>query len=99
MGQASDEKQKNAVRKQGGKRNWLDLFWKFMMMGGFILVLFLIGGIVIAVSVLTRGCSAPSDTGGPDLGDSEKVRIACRRHTARACPESSEEQSKTRTTK
>lgn len=35
---------------------WLRRFGNFLMMGGFMLVIFLIVGIVIAVSILTKGC-------------------------------------------
>ncbi len=44
------------IHEKTTKQKWLGRFGNFMMMGGFILVIFLVLGIVIAVSVLSKGC-------------------------------------------
>lgn len=51
-----DKRETPVTEEKKGKRKWLSRIGNFMMMGGFILVLFLIAGIVIAVSILTKGC-------------------------------------------
>jgi len=39
-----------------GAAKWLGRFGTFMMMGGFLVVLVLIVGIIIAISILSKGC-------------------------------------------
>ena len=38
------------------KRKGLDRFMNFLVMGGFLLIIILVVGIIIAISILTRGC-------------------------------------------
>ena len=56
MVEPTKEKEETTVSKKKGWRKWLGRIGTFMMMGGWILTLILVLGIVIAVSVLTKGC-------------------------------------------
>jgi len=53
----TEEKEGITTTKQKtGKRKWLGRIGTFLMMGGWILILAVVFGIVIAVSILTKGC-------------------------------------------
>jgi hypothetical protein len=44
------------IQEKTATQKWLGRIGTFLMMGGFILVLFLIAGILIAISILSKGC-------------------------------------------
>ena len=57
MIEPTEEKEGITTTKQKtGKRKWLGRIGTFLMMGGWILILAVVFGIVIAVSILTKGC-------------------------------------------
>ncbi len=49
-----NEKEKKLETKRTGMQKFLSGFMKFLMMGGFIVILFLIAGIAILISYLTK---------------------------------------------
>jgi uncharacterized membrane protein len=51
-----DKEGTTTTKGKTGKRKWLDRFVTFLSMGGFILIIFLIVAIWIAISILTKGC-------------------------------------------
>ena len=55
IGESAGEKRETVSEKKV-QRKWLSRVGTFLLMGGSFLVLFAIGGIVIAVSLLTRNC-------------------------------------------
>ena len=56
MVETPKEKETVTVSQKKGGRKWLGRFGTFMMYGGWILVMIVVLGIVIAVSALTKGC-------------------------------------------
>ncbi len=44
------------IKKATGWRKWLGRIGKFLMFGGWMLVVILVIGIIIAISALTKGC-------------------------------------------
>ena len=44
------------IHEKTAKQKWLGRIGNFMMMGGFILVIFLVAVIIVAVSILSKGC-------------------------------------------
>jgi hypothetical protein len=51
-----DKEGTTTTKGKTGKRKWLSRIGTFLMMGGWMLVVIVVFGIVIAVSILTKGC-------------------------------------------